>query len=80
MTFCADGRGPQCHSAGMKTSIVLCAALALAGCGIETASTAAAGATLKKQELEQAGRNLQAVQGRIVEAMEHAERREGAEQ
>ena len=37
----------------MKSIIALLAAAALAGCGLETASTAATAAALKKAEVEQ---------------------------
>lgn len=50
--------------------IVVLAAMALAGCGVETASTAATAATLKKQELEQGKNALQRAEQKIGQALE----------
>ena len=44
--------------------------LALGGCGVETMGTAATGAVLKKQELEQGQKNLQNAQQRIDQAVQ----------
>ena len=49
----------------MKTFIALAAAAALAGCGVETASTAATAASIKKQELEQGQKTMQQAQQKI---------------
>jgi NifU-like protein involved in Fe-S cluster formation len=49
------------------------AAAGLAGCGIETASTAATAAALKKQELEQSKKTLEQAQQKIGQAMEQVE-------
>jgi NifU-like protein involved in Fe-S cluster formation len=54
----------------MKRFAFLIAAAALAGCGIETASTAATAAALKKQELEQGKKTLEQAQQKIGNAME----------
>jgi len=59
----------------MKPIIALFAAAALAGCGIETASTAATAAALKKQELEQGKRTMEQAQQKIGQAMEQAGQR-----
>jgi hypothetical protein len=50
--------------------LVVLAVLALAGCGVETAGTAATAATLKKQELEQGQNALQRAKQKIGRAME----------
>jgi len=38
----------------MRTLLVIAMAATLAGCGVETASTAATAASIKKQEIQQA--------------------------
>jgi NifU-like protein involved in Fe-S cluster formation len=62
---------------------ILIAALALAGCGVETASTAATAAALKKQEIEQGKKTLEQAQQKIggaVEQMQQSQQsREAAE-
>jgi curli biogenesis system outer membrane secretion channel CsgG len=49
----------------MKTLLALTVVAALAGCGVETASTAATAASIKKQELEQGQKTLQRAQQKI---------------
>jgi len=49
----------------MKTFLALFAAAALAGCGVETATTAATAAAIKKQELEQGQKTMQRAQQKI---------------
>jgi curli biogenesis system outer membrane secretion channel CsgG len=49
----------------MKTLLAITVAAALAGCGVETATTAATAASLKKQELEQGQKTLQRAQEKI---------------
>jgi curli biogenesis system outer membrane secretion channel CsgG len=49
----------------MKTFLALMAAAALSGCGVETATTAATAASIKKQELEQGQKTLQRAQEKI---------------
>jgi len=67
----------------MTRFIFLIAAAAFAGCGIETASTAATAAALKKQEVEQGKKTLEQAQQKIGQAMEQVQRsqqsREAAE-
>ena len=67
----------------MKRFIFLIAAAALAGCGVETASTAATAAALKKQEIEQGKKTLEQSQQKIGNAMEQMQQssqsREAAE-
>ena len=57
----------------MKRFISLVVAAMLAGCGLETASTAATAAALKKQELEQSKKTLEQAQQRIGQAMEQVQ-------
>lgn len=52
----------------MKTVLILSILAALGGCGIETASTAATAAALKKQETEQGSAALERVQQSMAEA------------
>ncbi len=59
----------------MRILIVLCAVVALAGCGVETATTAATGAAIKKQELEEGKKTLEQVQQKIGQAMEQTQQR-----
>ena len=64
----------------MTRFIFLFAAAALAGCGVETASTAATAAALKKQEIEQGKRTMEQAQQKIGDAMEQMQQsRESAE-
>jgi len=57
----------------MKTIIALLAAAVLAGCGVETASTAATAAAVKKQEIEQGSKNMEQMQQDIGKAMEQTQ-------
>lgn len=59
----------------MKTLLVIAAAVALTGCGIETASTAATAASIKKQELEQGQKTMQRAQQKIDGAMQQMQQR-----
>jgi methyl-accepting chemotaxis protein len=64
----------------MTRLIFLITAAALAGCGIETASTAATAAALKKQEIEQGKKTMEQAQQKIGGAMEQMQQsRESAE-
>ena len=49
----------------MKTILAIGVTAALAGCGVETASTAATAASLKKQEMEQGQKTMQHAQQKI---------------
>ena len=59
----------------MKCVIALVTAFALAGCGIDTASTAATAAALKKQELEQGKKTMEQMQKNIGQTMDQAGQR-----
>jgi len=59
----------------MKTLIALAAAAMLSGCGVETATTAATAASIKKQELEQGQRTLQQMQQKIDGTMQQVQER-----
>jgi len=58
----------------MKRTVFLIGAVALAGCSVETASTAATTAAAKKQELEQGRKTMEHLQRQIGQAMEQAQR------
>lgn len=55
--------------------LVLVAVSVLAGCGAETAGTAATGAAIKKQELEQGDKTRERAQQRIDQAVDVMNRR-----
>ena len=59
----------------MKQVIVFIHIFMLAGCGVETAGTAATGAAIKKQELEQGERTRERAQQRIDDAVDAMNRR-----
>ena len=52
----------------MKFISYLLAMLALSACGVETASTAATGAAIKKQELEQGKKTMEQMQQKLDQA------------
>lgn len=64
-------------------ALVLVAAAALGGCGVETATTAATGAGIKKQEAEEGKRTQQRADQRIDQMkgqmQERADRAAGSE-
>lgn len=59
----------------MRRLIAVLAVAALTGCGAETATTAATGAAVKKQELEQGERTRERAQERIDDAVDAMSRR-----
>lgn len=59
----------------MKSLVVMIAAAMLAGCGAEVASTAATGAAIKKQEVEEGMKTQERAQQKINEAMEQVQQR-----
>jgi hypothetical protein len=61
----------------VRSCIAVFLAAALAGCGAEVVGTAATGAAIKKQELEQARRTQDQVQQKIGAAMELQQQRAG---
>jgi len=64
----------------MKRIIAALVAAALAGCGVETASTAATAAALKKQEVEQGKKTMEQAREKIGQSMEQMQRaRDAAE-
>jgi outer membrane biogenesis lipoprotein LolB len=66
----------------MRTLLAIAATALLAGCGVETAATAATAASIKKQEVEQGQQTMQQAREKIGGAMTQMQTRaaEGAEQ
>ena len=60
----------------MRQIVFLLAAAALAGCGLDTASSAATAAALKKQELEQGKKTMEQAQQKIGQAMDQLQQSE----
>lgn len=59
----------------MHKLIAIFALIALAGCGVETATTAATGAAIKKQEIEEGKKTMEQAQARVSKAMEQVQER-----
>jgi NifU-like protein involved in Fe-S cluster formation len=59
----------------MKIAFCIALILPLAACGVETASTAATAAALKKQEVEQGQRTMQQFQQNLDQANQQAAQR-----
>ena len=59
----------------MRFIFPLAAALALGACGVETASTAATGAAIKKQELEQGKQTMEQMQLKLDQANQQVQQR-----
>ena len=59
----------------MRTLFALALAAALAGCGLETASTAATAASIKKQEIQEGKKTMERAQQKIDGAMQQAQQR-----
>ena len=62
----------------MKKLLALAMASALAGCGVETASTAATAASIKNQELQEGQKTMQRAQQKIDGAMQQVQQRTGS--
>jgi len=59
----------------VRPLVMMIVVAALAGCGVETATTAATGAAIKKQEVEEGKKTMGQVQQKIDQAMEQAQQR-----
>ena len=59
----------------MKKLVVAFAIAALTGCGVETATTAATGAAIKKQEVEEGKKTMEQVQQKVDAAMQQSQQR-----
>jgi curli biogenesis system outer membrane secretion channel CsgG len=62
----------------MKMLVAIAAATMLAACGVETATTAATAASIKKQELEQGQKTMQQMQQKIGSAMQQVQERDAS--
>ena len=58
----------------MKTAILAFVLVALAGCGVETATTAATGAAIKKQEIDSGKKTMSEAQQKIEQATQQMQR------
>jgi uncharacterized protein YceK len=59
----------------MKRIFIVLAVAALAGCGVDTATTAATAGAAKKQEIEQGKKTMEQMNERIGQAMSQAQDR-----
>jgi len=59
----------------MRHIVLASALIALAGCGVDTATTAATGASIKKQEMEEGKRTQDRAQQRIDQMQEQMQQR-----
>jgi len=62
----------------MKALVAAIAAVLLAGCGLDAASTAATGAAIKKQELDQGKKTMEQAQQKINDALQLQQQRSDA--
>jgi hypothetical protein len=62
----------------MKTLLAIAMAASLAGCGVETATSAATAASIKKQELQEAQKTMQRAQQKIDGAVQQMQQRAGS--
>ena len=67
MVFCGRQR--------VRRNLMVLGLAMLAGCGVETATTAATGAAIKKQELDARKKTMDAVQKKIEESMQQSQKR-----
>ena len=65
-------------SAAMRTLLALAAVGALAGCGLETASTAATAGAIKKQEVQEGQKTMKRAQQRVDAAAQQIQDRAAA--
>jgi hypothetical protein len=59
----------------MHRLIMILTLAALAGCGVETASTAATGAAIKKQEMEESRKTMSQVEQKVGQSVEQMQQR-----
>ena len=59
----------------MKSILIACTVLLLAGCGVETASTAATAGALKKQEIEQGKKTMDRMSGQVEQSLNQDQQR-----
>jgi len=59
----------------MRQFVLLLAVVALAGCGVDTATTAATGAAIKKEEVEQGRKTMGQAQQKVERAAQQMQER-----
>ena len=59
----------------LKLSVVLSILLSLGGCGVETATTAATGAVIKKNEMEEGKKTMERSQAKVQDAVQQMQER-----
>ena len=59
----------------LKLSVVLSFLLLLGGCGVETATTAATGAVIKKNEMEEGKKTMERSQAKVQDAVQQMQER-----
>jgi len=59
----------------MKTILAIAAAVALAGCGLDTATSAATAASIKKAEIQEGQKTMQRAQEKIDAAVGQMQQR-----
>lgn len=71
-----DGAAGSNHDPRITIHVFAIAALAaIAGCGVETATTAATGAAIKKQEVDQGKQTLERAQQKVEQAAQQIQQR-----
>ena len=66
------------YSVPMKTLLAIAVAVALTGCGVETAGTADTAASIKKQELQEGKKTMERAQQKIDGAVQQMQSRAGS--
>ena len=59
----------------LKLLVVLSILLSLGGCGVETATTAATGAVIKKNEMEEGKKTMERSQAKVQDAVQQMQER-----
>jgi hypothetical protein len=62
----------------MKTILAIAAAVALAGCGLDTATSAATAGSIKKAEIQEGQKTMQRAQEKIDAAVGQMQQRAGS--
>jgi outer membrane PBP1 activator LpoA protein len=70
----AGSIAPQRRQTLRQLSAIVLAA-ALAGCGVETATTAATGAAMKKKEVEEGRKTMEQARQKIEQSMQETQQR-----
>jgi len=76
--FPARPPGGSAYSPVMKTILAVAAAVALAGCGLDTATSAATAGSIKKTEIQEGQKTMQRAQEKIDAAVGQMQQRAGS--